>query len=134
VGVPEKNPLEGSVNPGGRLLLDIMKLYGLPQPLPVTFLRPTVWSESVDGLQTDGWQSDREVVLLRAQTPISISRLNCEGKGAGRSRLPGKGSTGSDRQSRRQTAAHDNERIRGSTAARFNGGPVRTAHGPVGKG
>ena len=32
VGVPERYPTEGSVNPAGRLPLDTVKLYG-PMPL-----------------------------------------------------------------------------------------------------
>src|SRR6266446_536551 len=78
-------------------------------------------------------RGDRELVLPRAWTAIVVSRFNFEGKAAGRSRRPGKRPTGSKRQSGRQTAAYDNERIRRSTAARCNGLAVRVAHGPVGK-
>jgi hypothetical protein len=35
VGVPERTPPEVSVNPGGRLPLDTVKLYGLLPPLAV---------------------------------------------------------------------------------------------------
>ena len=35
VGVPERTPPEVSVNPGGRLPLDTVKLYGLVPPLAV---------------------------------------------------------------------------------------------------
>ena len=38
VGVPERRPPEVSVNPGGRLPLNTVKLYGLLTPLAVMVL------------------------------------------------------------------------------------------------
>jgi hypothetical protein len=78
-------------------------------------------------------EEDRDVVMPRASTPMAICRLNRERKAAGRRGRPGKDPTRSERQSRRQAAACDHERIGRSTSARCNGHAVIGEHGPVGK-